>query len=71
MNPAELVRHRSSLLIFRDCLKLANRMVNDDPVKATAVRRLLRSEFVKNREVEDEEQIHSLKMKYMLLDAVR
>ena len=63
MNPTELIKHRSSLLIFRDCLKLASQMVTNDPVKAKAIRRLLKDEFVKNREVENEEQIRALKMK--------
>ena len=63
MNPTELIKHRSSLLIFRDCLKLASQMVTNDPVKVKAIRRLLKDEFVKNREVEDEEQIRALKMK--------
>ena len=63
MNPTELIKNRSSLLIFRDCLKLASQMVTNDPVKVKAIRRLLKDEFVKNREVEDEEQIRALKMK--------
>jgi len=41
-------------LIFRDCLKLAPRMV-DDPVRVQAIRRLLKHEFHKNRDVFDPE----------------
>jgi hypothetical protein len=63
MNPAQLIENRSVLLIFRDCLKLANRMV-DSPVKALAVRQLIRREFDKNREVIDQEEIRNLKMAY-------
>ena len=50
MNPSQLIENRSVRLIFRDCLKLASRMV-EDPVKVQVVRRLLKSEFVKNKEV--------------------
>lgn len=49
------------LLIFRDCLKLANRMVSD-PVKTQAVRALIRREFAKNRDVIDQEEIRTLKL---------
>ena len=41
MNPSQLIENRSVQLIFRDCLKLAARMVSD-PVKVQAVRGLLR-----------------------------
>lgn len=41
MNPTQLIENRSTLLIFRDCLKLASRMV-DSPVKTSAVRRIIR-----------------------------
>lgn len=52
MNPAQLIENRSVLLIFRDCLKLAPRMVVDRS-KMLAVRGLIRHEFLKNREVVD------------------
>lgn len=54
MNPAQLIENRSTLLIFRDCLKLASRMV-DHPVKTAAVRQLIKREFEKNRDVVDQE----------------
>lgn len=54
MNPAQLIENRSTLLIFRDCLKLASRMV-DHPVKTVAVRQLIKREFEKNRDVLDQE----------------
>lgn len=41
MNPSQLIENRSVQLIFRDCLKLAPRMV-DDPVRVQAIRRLLK-----------------------------
>jgi len=41
MNPKQLLETRSSLLIFRDCIKLAERMV-DDPAKVIAVRKLIK-----------------------------
>ena len=41
MNPTQLIDNRSVLIIFRDCLKLASRMV-EDPIKVQAVRRLLK-----------------------------
>jgi len=50
MNPSQLIENRSAQLIFRDCLKLAARMM-DDPIKVNAVRRLLRQEFEKNKNV--------------------
>ena len=62
MNPAQLIENRSVLIIFRDCLKLASRMV-DDPVKVRAVRGLLRHEFYKNKDVINSEEIRSLKLK--------
>ena len=64
MNPAQLIENRSVLLIFRDCLKLATRMV-DDPVKVQSVRRLVKQEFFKNRDVLDQEQIRNLKLTYL------
>ena len=48
MNPHQLLENRAAQLIFRDCLKLAARMV-DDPVRIVAVRQLLKQEFEKNR----------------------
>lgn len=62
MNPAQLIENRSVLIIFRDCLKLASRMV-DDPVRVKAIRMLLRHEFAKNRHVVDQEEIRNLKLK--------
>jgi len=53
MNPAQLIENRSVLLIFRDCLKLATRMV-DDPIKVQAIRRLVKQEFFKNRDIVDQ-----------------
>jgi len=53
MNPAQLIESRSARLIFRDCLKLASRMV-DNPVKTQVVRKLIRDQFVKNRDVFDQ-----------------
>ena len=50
MNPAQLIENRSVRTIFRDCLKLASRMV-DDPAKVQAVRGLIRHEFHKNKDV--------------------
>lgn len=50
MNPAQLVENRSVLIIFRDCLKLANRMV-DDPVRVKAIRMMVRYEFQKHKDV--------------------
>ena len=41
MNPAQLIENRSVRTIFRDCLKVASRMV-EDPVRVKAVRALLR-----------------------------
>lgn len=41
MNASQLIDNRSTLLIFRDCLKLAARMV-DDPIKCRAVRQLIK-----------------------------
>lgn len=43
-------------------MKLAERMVND-PIKIVAVRKLIRNEFVKNRNVVGDELVKSLKMK--------
>ena len=42
MNPTQLIENRSTLLIFRDCLKLAQRMMGDS-VKTNAVRGLIKS----------------------------
>lgn len=53
MNPSQLIENRSVLLIFRDCLKLAPRMV-DDPIRVQAVRRLMKQEFSKNKHVIDQ-----------------
>ncbi len=50
MNPAQLIENRSVLLIFRDCLKLASRMV-DNPAKTKAVRMLIKQQFLKNKDV--------------------
>jgi hypothetical protein len=50
MNPSQLIENRSVLTIFRDCLKLAPRMV-DDRVRVQAIRRILKHEFNKNRDV--------------------
>ena len=41
MNPKQFLENRSVQLIFRDCLKLASRMVKD-PNKVVAVRALIR-----------------------------
>lgn len=54
MNPAQLIENRSTQLIFRDCLKLAPKMV-EDPVRVLAIRRLLKHEFSKNKDVYDPE----------------
>ena len=63
MNPAQyLVEHRSVQLIYRDCLKLLFRMVNN-PAQLNAARVLLRKEFEKNRDEFDSEKIKALKMK--------
>lgn len=70
MNPAKhLVENRSVQLIFRDCLKLASRMV-ENPQQVVAVRTLLRKEFEKNKDVYDQDKIHALKMKYLLFKIV-
>jgi hypothetical protein len=63
MKPAaQLVENRTTQLIFRDCLKLASRMVTEQQ-KIDAVRQLVRREFERNKEVFDQDKIHSLKMK--------
>jgi Complex 1 protein (LYR family) len=54
MNPAQLVENRSVRLIFRDCLKLAGRMV-DNQSKTQATRALIKQQFVKNRDVIDQD----------------
>jgi hypothetical protein len=53
MNPAQLIENRSSLQIFRDCLKLAQRMMGDS-TKTQAVRGLIKREFIKNRDIIDQ-----------------
>lgn len=53
MNPTQLIENRSVLIIFRDCLKMANHMVTD-PVKVQAIRRLVKQEFYKNRNIVDQ-----------------
>lgn len=63
MNPAKhLVENRSVLLIYRDCLKLLARML-DDSYKVQAARLLLRREFEKNKDEFDTQKIHAMKMK--------
>ena len=50
MNPSQLIENRSVLTIFRDCLKVAPRMV-DDPVRVKAVRMLMKTEFAKHKDI--------------------
>ena len=61
MNPSQLIENRSVLTIFRDCLKVAPRMV-DDPVRIRAVRMMMKAEFAKHRGVIEQEEIRALKM---------
>lgn len=51
---------KSTLEIFRDCLKLVPRMVIEPP-KINAVRLLIKREFEKNRKESDSEKIDSLR----------
>lgn len=48
MNPSQLIENRAVLTIFRDCLKVAPRMVNDS-TKVKAVRLMMRQQFDKHR----------------------
>ncbi len=51
---------KSTLEIFRDCLKLVPRMVTERP-KINAVRILIKREFEKNKTEADAEKIDSLR----------
>lgn len=51
---------KSTLEIFRDCLKLIPRMV-DERNKIQAVRKLLKNEFLKNKNVQDQTKIDDLR----------
>lgn len=49
MHPAKyLVETRSVLTIYRDCIKLIHRMV-EDPVKSAAAQKLLHKEFERHK----------------------
>ncbi|CAM9422029.1 unnamed protein product [Chrysoparadoxa australica] len=51
---------RTSLQLYRDCLKLVSH-VSGKSAKSRTIRSLLRKEFEKNRSVEDPETIEALK----------
>jgi len=58
---------RSTLLvpltqIYRDCVKVAYRMATD-PNRNSALRALIKSEFLKNRHESDEEKVEELRSK--------
>ena len=55
-----LLPNKSTLEIFRDCLRLIPKMVHE-PNKVIAVRKLLKQEFFKHRNEKDPEKIQSLR----------
>ena len=48
--------------IYRDCMKIASR-ISDDQVRITALRRVLKGEFAKNRGVTDPDKLEELRGK--------
>uniref|UniRef100_A0A6U5DHJ5 Complex 1 LYR protein domain-containing protein n=1 Tax=Corethron hystrix TaxID=216773 RepID=A0A6U5DHJ5_9STRA len=52
---------RSSLQLYRDCLRLVNHVAPGSSPKAIALRNLVRSEFHKSKDVKDEIQVEQLK----------
>lgn len=55
-----MLPNKSTREIFRDCLRLIPKMVHE-PNKVTAVRRLVKNEFYKNKHITDPEKIQSLR----------
>ncbi len=58
-----MLPQKSTLNIFRDCLKLIPTMVKEEH-KIMAVKQVVISEFKKNRSVSDEKQIEKLRDRY-------
>ncbi len=52
--------NKSTLEIFRDCLRLIPKMVHE-PNKVLAVRKLVKNEFLRNSKEKDPEKIQSLR----------
>lgn len=55
-----MLPNKSTLEIFRDCLRLVPKMVQE-PKKVVAVRRLVKLEFSKNRHEKNPEKIQQLR----------
>ncbi|CAB9516258.1 expressed unknown protein [Seminavis robusta] len=52
---------KTSLQLYRDCLRLVRYVAPGESKKAVALRSIVRNEFAKNREVQEEQQLQALR----------
>ena len=52
---------KTSLQLYRDCLRLVNHVAPGNSAKSVAMRAMVRTEFVKNRNEKDEAKLESQK----------
>jgi len=52
---------RTSIQLYRDCLRLINHIAPGTSPKAMALRTLVQSEFQKSKDINDDQQIEALK----------